>query len=132
MNGELRKLLYIDDEPDIREIVEMSLGLSGELTVKTCASGAEALATLPQFRPDLVLLDVMMPVLDGPATFAKMREQAASRDVPVIFMTAKALPQEVDRFMALGAIGVISKPFDPMQLAKRVVDIWRSSQALSA
>lgn len=123
----LTHIFYVDDEPDIREIVEMALGLTPGLTVRTCPSGAQALQELPLLRPDLVLLDVMMPGLDGPATLAQMRADAALRDLPVIFMTAKALPQEVERFLKLGAIGVISKPFDPMQLAQRVRELWAAA-----
>jgi CheY-like chemotaxis protein len=122
----LTKLLYVDDEPDIREVVELALGLMPSLTVRTCASGVDALQVLREFPADLVLLDVMMPGLDGPATLERMRADAALRSVPVAFMTAKALPQEVDRFMSLGAVGVISKPFDPMKLAARVQEIWRA------
>ena len=125
----LARVLYVDDEPDIREVVEMALGLTGALTVKTCGSGIDALGLLTDYRPDLVLLDVMMPGLDGPATLARMRNDAALCHIPVVFMTAKALPQEVDRFMSLGAIGVISKPFDPMLLAKRVQEIWASAMS---
>jgi two-component system OmpR family response regulator len=125
-NPSLQSVLYVDDEPDIREVVEMALSLVATIAVKTCGSGAEALRLLPGLMPDLVLLDVMMPGLDGPATLAKMRGDPALSRIPVVFMTAKALPQEVDRFMSLGAVGVISKPFDPMQLAKRVEEIWRS------
>jgi two-component system, OmpR family, response regulator len=123
----LQSVMYVDDEPDIREIVELSLGLSGELTVSLCESGVKALEVLETMRPDLVLLDVMMPGLDGPATLERMRQQEQTRTVPVIFMTAKALPQEIDRFMKLGAIGVISKPFDPMKLVQRVKEIWQSA-----
>jgi CheY-like chemotaxis protein len=119
--------LYVDDEPDIREVVELSLGLMPGLAIKTCASGEEALRSLSQFRPDVVLLDVMMPGLDGPATLLRMRADPVGKLIPVVFMTAKALPQEVDRFMSLGAAGVISKPFDPMQLAKQVQEIWQAT-----
>ena len=122
----LTSVLYVDDEPDIREVVEMALHLVSGIAVKTCESGAAALHLLPSFLPDMVLLDVMMPGLDGPATLAQMRSDPKLRNIPVVFMTAKALPQEVDRFMSLGAVGVISKPFDPMQLATRVQEIWRS------
>jgi CheY-like chemotaxis protein len=122
----LTSVLYVDDEPDIREVVEMALHLVSGIDVKTCESGTAALQLLRGFLPDLVLLDVMMPGLDGPATLAQMRSDPKVRSIPVVFMTAKALPQEVDRFMSLGAVGVISKPFDPMQLATRVQEIWRS------
>jgi two-component system, OmpR family, response regulator len=123
----LLSIMYVDDEPDIREIVEMSLGLSGEFNVTLCESGAKALQLLPSVSPDLVLLDVMMPGLDGPATLARMRAQESTRQVSVVFMTAKALPQEIERFMKLGAIGVISKPFDPMKLTQKVKEIWQSA-----
>jgi CheY-like chemotaxis protein len=123
----LGNVLYVDDEPDIREVVELSLGLVSGVTVKTCGSGTEALRTMSAWRPDLVLLDVMMPGLDGPAVLARMREDCALREIPVVFMTAKALPDEVDRFMSLGAVGVISKPFDPMQLGRRVQEMWQSA-----
>ncbi len=123
----LQRVLYVDDEPDIREVVELSLGLMPGLAIKTCASGEEALRSLSQFRPDVVLLDVMMPGLDGPATLLRMRADPVGKLIPVVFMTAKALPQEVDRFMSLGAAGVISKPFDPMQLAKQVQEIWQAT-----
>jgi CheY-like chemotaxis protein len=125
-NPPLKSVLYVDDEPDIREVVEMSLNLVSGIAVKTCGSGLAALELLKSFKPDLVLLDVMMPGLDGPATLMRMRSDAALQHIPVVFMTAKALPQEVDRFMSLGAVGVISKPFDPMQLATRVQEVWRS------
>lgn len=123
----LTSVFYVDDEPDIREVVEMALGLVPGLTVRTCPSGVQAIQELPLLQPDLVLLDVMMPGLDGPATLAQMRNDEILRNLPVIFMTAKALPQEVDRFMKLGAIGVISKPFDPMQLGQRVQELWAAA-----
>jgi CheY-like chemotaxis protein len=123
--GELRTVLYVDDEPDIREVVQMSLGLIATLTVHVCESGERALTLLPQLKPDLVLLDVMMPGMDGPATLARMRANPALQDIPVIFVTAKAMPQEVQRFRDLGAVAVIAKPFDPMKLGERVLTIWR-------
>jgi len=123
----LTSIFYVDDEPDIREVVEMALALVPGLTVRSCPSGVQALQELPLLRPDLVLLDVMMPGLDGPATLAQMRSDESLRHFPVIFMTAKALPQEVERFMKMGAIGVISKPFDPMQLGQRVVELWSAA-----
>jgi CheY-like chemotaxis protein len=123
----LQSVLYVDDEPDIREVVELALGLAPDLTVRTAGSGVDALELLRRSPSDLVLLDVMMPGLDGPATLAHMRADPVLCKIPVAFITAKALPQEVDRFMSLGAVGVISKPFDPMQLALRVRQIWRAA-----
>jgi two-component system OmpR family response regulator len=122
----LQTILYVDDEPDVREVVELSLGLAPQLQVHTCDSGHSALQKLPQLRPDLLLLDVMMPGLDGPATFKQMQTEPQLSSIPVIFLTAKAMPQEMERFRQLGAIGVISKPFDPMQLAEQVFALWEA------
>ena len=127
MNADpLNSLLYVDDDPDIREIVEMSLGLDGKLVINTSAGGEHALAIMRRQRPDLVLLDVMMPGMDGPAILRLMREDPELQHIPVIFMTAKASPQEVARFRELSAIGVIAKPFDPMALGSHVRTLWSS------
>jgi CheY-like chemotaxis protein len=120
----LREILYVDDEPDIREIVQMALGLVPTLSVNTADSGTRALQSMQASKPDLVLLDVMMPNMDGPTTLQHMRSQPELQSIPVIFMTAKAMPQEVARFRALGAAAVIAKPFDPMLLAEHVFAIW--------
>jgi two-component system, OmpR family, response regulator len=120
----LKTVLYVDDEPDIREIVELSLGLVEGLTVHLCDSGARALELLPVIKPDLVLLDVMMPGTDGPSTLQRMRADPQSAHIPIVFVTAKAMPQEVARFKDMGAVAVIAKPFDPMQLGQQIVAIW--------
>jgi two-component system, OmpR family, response regulator len=120
----LRTVLYVDDEPDIRQIVQMALGLLPNLTIHTADSGQQALELAHELRPDLLLLDVMMPGLDGPGTLSRLRADPQLKTLPVIFMTAKALPQEVARFRALGAVGVIAKPFDPMQLGRQVLALW--------
>jgi CheY-like chemotaxis protein len=122
----LREILYVDDEPDIREIVQMALGLVPTLSVSTADSGMRALQSMRTSKPDLVLLDVMMPNMDGPTTLQQMRSQPELQSIPVIFMTAKAMPQEVARFRALGAAAVIPKPFDPMLLAEHVFSIWET------
>jgi len=124
MRTPLRNVLYVDDEPDIREVAAMSLSLVAGLSVHVCESGERALELLQQLQPDLVLLDVMMPGTDGPTTLQRMRENPAMAHVPVVFVTAKALPQEVARFRELGAVAVIPKPFDPMQLGRQVTKIW--------
>ncbi|MFC4350345.1 response regulator [Fodinicurvata halophila] len=123
---EPQKLLCVDDESDIREIAALSLELDAGFTVKSCASGQEALEALPEFAPDMVLLDVMMPDMDGPATLERLRQLPEGRTVPVVFITAKAQRQEVEYFLSLGAVGVIAKPFDPMTLADQVRSIWES------
>lgn len=120
----LQTVLYVDDEPDIRQIVQLALGLAPELTIHTAGSGEHALALARELRPDLVLLDVMMPGLDGPGTLSRMRTDSLLASIPVIFMTAKAMPQEVARFRQMGAAGVIAKPFDPMQLMHHVFALW--------
>jgi CheY-like chemotaxis protein/HPt (histidine-containing phosphotransfer) domain-containing protein len=111
------RILHVDDEPDIREVVELSLGLDSAFVTRSCGSGKEALAVAAEWLPDIILLDVMMPVMDGPATLAQLRGNARTSSIPVIFMTARAQAREVDRFRSLGAVGVIPKPFDPMGLA---------------
>ncbi len=114
------RILHVDDEPDLREIVAMALGLDPEIAVESCASGADALMAAADAIPDLVLLDVMMPEMDGPSTLAHLREDPRLAEVPAVFMTARAQKHEIERFMALGAMGVIPKPFDPMTLASQV------------
>jgi len=111
------RIIHVDDEPDIREVVGLSLGLDPAFTVKSCASGSDALAMAANWRPDLILCDVMMPVLDGPATLARLRQSPGTCGIPVVFMTARAQTREMEHFKSLGASGVIAKPFDPLTLA---------------
>ncbi len=120
----LQKILHIDDEADIRQVARLALETVGGFTVESCASGAEALERVKEFDPDLILLDVMMPGLDGPATFRALRELPDLGEVPVIFVTAKAMPSELERFRDMGAAGVIAKPFDPMTLPDQLREIW--------
>jgi CheY-like chemotaxis protein len=116
------RILHIDDEADIREVIELSLSLDPAFDIRSCASGSEGVAAAAEWCPDLILLDVMMPVMDGPATLAQLRQNPELARVPVIFMTARAQLGELDRLRALGAVGVIAKPFDPMALAASVRD----------
>ncbi len=111
------RVLVVDDEPDIREVVEISLGLDPELTVRSCSSGRDAIAVAGDWSPNLVLLDVMMPGMDGPTTLVRLRENARTRDIPIIFMTARTQSREIEAFLALGAKAVIAKPFEPLTLA---------------
>jgi two-component system OmpR family response regulator len=122
--NDLKTVIYVDDEPDIREVVQLSLGLAPQLEVHVCDSGERAPQLMPRLRPQLVLLDVMMPGMDGTATLSRMRADPELARIPVVFMTAKAMPQEITRFRELGAAAVIAKPFDPMQLADQVFQIW--------
>ena len=99
------RILHVDDEPDIREVVEISLGLDPDFETRSCGSGQEALAVAVDWPPDIILLDVMMPVMDGPATLARLRDNAQTASIPVVFMTARAQTRELDRFRSLGAAG---------------------------
>lgn len=114
------RILYVDDEADIREVAAMSLELDPDFEVRTAGSGAEALQIASEWRPALILLDVMMPGMDGPTTFSHLQDGAETSATPVVFITARTQAQEVAGFKALGAKGVIAKPFDPMNLAATV------------
>lgn len=120
----LTKVLYVEDDPDIREVAHLALALVGGLDVHMCASGEDAIAEAPAFAPDLLLLDVMMPGLDGPDTLRRLREHPALADTPVVFMTAKVQRQELAALRALGAMEIVTKPFDPMRLASDIRAIW--------
>jgi two-component system OmpR family response regulator len=114
------KILLVDDDPDIRRIGTLSLEKVGRFAVVLAASGAEALSKLEHERFDLILLDMMMPDMDGMATLGALRARPAERGVPVIFMTAKVQGGEIDRYLRAGALGVIEKPFDPLALPSDV------------
>lgn len=116
----MTRILYVDDEADLREIAAMSLELDPEFEVRTVASGAEALEQARQWQPSLILLDVMMPGMDGPATLAALQADPATATIPVAFITAKTHPRHVTNLKALGARTVLAKPFDPMSLAGTV------------
>lgn len=118
-------VLYVDDEPDIREIADLSLSLDPEFLVRTAASGVLALDIIAEWMPDVILLDVMMPGMDGPSTLARLRENADTATIPVIFVTARAQPSEIQNFATLDAVGIIRKPFDPMRLATQVRTMLR-------
>ena len=115
------QVFHVDDDDDIREVTAYSLAIDPAIELRSAASGAEALEALDGgYRPDVILLDVMMPRLDGPGTLALIRQRPGHGETPVIFMTARAQTSEMDQYRALGALDVIVKPFDPMMLAKDV------------
>ena len=116
----MTRILYVDDEADLREIAVMSLELDPEFDVRTAASGEDALELARQCQPALILLDVMMPGLDGPATLGVLRDDPATREILAAFITAKTHPRHVTDLKALGAVAVLAKPFDPMSLAGTV------------
>lgn len=121
----LNHILCIDDEEDILQVAKLALEVVGGFKVSLCRGSQDAVGKARELRPDLVLLDVMMPVMDGPATLAKLHEPDACAGLPVIFMTAKARSEEISSLVALGAAGVISKPFDPMTLSGEVRALWK-------
>ncbi|MEI9925041.1 MAG: response regulator [Bradyrhizobium sp.] len=114
------RVLHVDDEPDIREVVAFSLALDPELVTRGCSSGEEALTVAEDWTPYIILLDVMMPIMDGATTLELLRRNPQTAAIPVVFMTARAQSRELDMFRSLGAAGVIQKPFDPMTLAASV------------
>ncbi len=124
MAHELNRILYVEDDPDIQAIAVMVLDSIHGFTLESCSCGSEALQKAVPFKPDLILLDVMMPGMDGPETLKGLRAFPELADTPVVFMTAKVQPQEVEGYLNLGAVGVIAKPFDPMTLAQELLDIW--------
>ncbi len=120
------KVLIIDDEEDTRSIASMSLSLLGGIDVIEADSGAEGIKKASSENPDVVLLDMMMPVMDGAQTLNQLLTNEQTKHIPVIFLTAKAMSTEIDRLKRLGAKGVVTKPFDPTMLASQVQAILES------
>ena len=118
-----REILLVDDDDGIREVATMSLELVGGYTVRTAGSGEEAIASARLDPPDAILLDVMMPGLDGPDTFAVLQEDPRTRVIPVVLLTAKTQHADLLRFAGLGVAGVLAKPFDPMSLPGEVAGL---------
>ena len=127
MTQELKKILYVEDEADIQAVARLALEAVGGFSVTICSSGAEALERAPDVRPDLILLDVMMPGMDGVDTLRALRDLPETATTPVIFMTAKAQQSEIRNFRELGALDVIPKPFDPMALSDQIQKIYRAA-----
>ena len=127
MTRPLNRILLVEDDPDIQVVVSLTLSRIGGFTVEVCGSAAEALDVARAFGPELILLDVMMPEMDGLAALHALRKIPETADTPVVFMTAKIQPQEIARYRALGSLGVIPKPFDPTTLADTVREIWKSA-----
>lgn len=115
-----RHLLFVDDDDDIRTIGEMSLTLGTGWQITLARSGNEALVAAAHDPPDLILLDVMMPDLDGPATLLRLKSDPSTAAIPIVFLTARIQPHQVDEYLQMGAIGVIAKPFDPLGLADEI------------
>jgi CheY-like chemotaxis protein len=129
MSKPLTRITYVEDEPDIRAVAQIALAELGGFTVDVCGSGAEALERAPTFKPDMIVLDVMMPVMDGIETYRAMKADARLADAPVVFMTARVQSHEVENYKAIGVKGVIPKPFDPLTLADQVRAMWQDCQS---
>jgi CheY-like chemotaxis protein len=118
-----RRILIVDDEDDIREVAQMSLEMVAGWEVIPARSGDEGVRLAAEHRPDAILLDVMMPGMDGPATAGLLRDRPETAAIPVILLTAKVQPADRRRLEALGVAGVLAKPFDPMELANQVSSV---------
>lgn len=123
-NTEMQRILYVEDEPDIQAVAKLALEQVGRFTLEVCSSGREALDKAEKFAPQLMLLDVMMPEMDGPTTLKLLRGIAGLEDIPAIFMTARVQPHELQEYIDMGAIDVVAKPFDPMMLSNQIREIW--------
>lgn len=120
----LQKILYVEDDEDIAELTQLTLKKIGKFDIRHCPSGQEALDAFPEFKPQLVLMDVMMPGMDGLETLTHLKERPESKDTPVIFMTAKAQTHEQEKYKGMGALGVIVKPCDPVALCEHLKAYW--------
>jgi CheY-like chemotaxis protein len=120
----LTRILLVEDDPDIQTVTSMALGVFGGFTVQVCGSAREAIETAPAFLPDLILLDVMMPDMDGPATLKALRQIPTTADTPVVFLTARVQPADVALYHELDSLAVIRKPFEPTALVDTIRGIW--------
>jgi CheY-like chemotaxis protein len=118
-----KQLLVIDDEDDIREVAKLSLQLTEGWTVMTANGGSAGTALALSMEPDAILLDVMMPEMDGPTTLRALQQEGATKSVPVIFLTAKVQAADRQKLMQLGVRGIIAKPFDPLTLGQQIKDV---------
>ena len=124
MSKDLKTILYVEDDEDIRTIATMALEALGGFLVIGCSSGAQALERAPVCAADLILLDVMMPGMDGPETLRELRKVPETSNTPVIFMTAKVQSSEIQKYKDMGAVEVIAQPFDPMTLSDQIKSVW--------
>lgn len=122
----LNRICYVEDDEDIQRIVRMSLERIGKMTVEVVSDPMVAIERINAFKPDLVMLDWMMPGMDGPTLYRKMLETSETKSLPVVFITAKASQRELDELRKLGAAGTISKPFSPKDLPEQLRAIWKA------
>lgn len=125
MKRSLTRILYADDEPLLRKVTQATLEKMGGFTVCVVSSGQGVLDTVDSFAPDLILLDVMMPEMDGPTTLNLLRQKPSAAHIPVVFLTAKAQASEIHHLLDSGATGLITKPFEPHALVENLLGIWR-------
>ena len=121
----LQRICYVEDDEDIQRIVRMSLERVGKMTVEVVGDPTMAIEAMKVFKPDLVMLDWMMPKMDGPALFRQMQQRPETQALPVVFITAKASQRDLDELMSMGAVGTISKPFAPKDLPDQLREIWK-------
>ena len=126
--AQLHKILMVEDDPDIQAVASFALEAVGGFEVAVCSGGLEALERVDEFAPDLLVLDVMMPGMDGPTLLQHLRARPATAHLPVVFMTAKAQAHEIANYKSLGALDVVTKPFVPMTLSQTLLDIWNRAQ----
>lgn len=126
---DLKKIMHVEDDPSIQTVARVALEAVGGFEVCTCGGGHEALAQYPEFQPELILLDVMMPGMDGPSTLKQLQTQFDLTGIPVVFMTAKVQASEIESYKSLGASDVVVKPFDPMTLSAQIREIWLRSRS---
>lgn len=124
MPAALKKILYVEDDIDIAMVAKLTLEAVGGFEVLHCESGQDALEAFPTFSPQLVLVDVMMPRMNGIQMLANLRHLPKGKDAPIIFMTARAQTHEQADYLRLGALGVVVKPFDPMTLSDTIRQLW--------
>lgn len=122
--AELKHIMHVEDDPSIQQVAKIALEAVGGFNVYTCSSGKQALADYATVSPQLILLDVMMPGMDGPTTLQQLKQQFDLSQIPIVFMTAKVQSNEIASYKALGAVDVVVKPFDPMTLSSQLQQIW--------
>jgi CheY-like chemotaxis protein len=128
MKNKIKCVICVDDEVDIREVAKMCMETVAGFEVHCCESGNDVLSCIQTIGPDIVLLDVMMPGMDGPTTLKAIRQNPALDNIPVVFLTARIQPAEVEQYKQMGAAGIIPKPFDPMSLSDQVTKIYETFQ----
>jgi len=129
MASRLNKILFVEDDPMVAELAVMAMQEFGGLKLHHCISGADAVAQFHEFAPDMLLLDVMMPEMDGPETLRRIRALPNGSTIPAVFMTAKSQAHEQEAYLQFGAIGIIPKPFDPLTLPDKLAEYWHQDSS---